>query len=79
MSITTIEIKKNANENNASVIRRFMRRVQESGILPKVKGNRYSERSPSKLTQKKSALKKMKRRKETERLKKLGKYVERGR
>ena len=72
-----IEIKKNANENNANTLRRFTRRVQESGILQKVKSKRYNQRTSSKLATKNAALKKMARRKEIEKLKKLGKIIER--
>lgn len=79
MSNINIEIKKNTNENNASVLRRFTRRMQESGIVQRVKGNRYSERPKSKLAQKKSALKRLNRRAELEVLQKLGKVVERRR
>ncbi|MCE9549354.1 hypothetical protein K8Q98_03100 [Candidatus Nomurabacteria bacterium] len=73
MAKTVIEVKKNPNENNTSVLRRFSRRIQESNIIPKVKGSRYNERKESKLKVKKSALKRMNRRKEIEKLKKLGK------
>ena len=73
MAKTVIEIKKNPNENNASVLRRFSRKVQESNIIQKVKGSRYSERKESKLKMKKSALTRMVRRKENEKLRKLGK------
>ncbi len=73
MAKTVIEVKKNPNENNASVLRRFSRRIQESGIVRKIKGSRYSMRKESKLKIKKSALKKMERRKEIEKLRKLGK------
>lgn len=73
MAKTIIEIKKNPNENNASVLRRFSRRIQESGVIQKVKGSRYSERQESKLKAKKSALKRLGRRKEIEKLRKLGK------
>jgi ribosomal protein S21 len=73
MAKTVIEIKKNPNENNASVLRRFSRRIQESGIIRKVKGARYNLREESKLKAKKSALKRMARRAEIEHLKKLGK------
>lgn len=72
-----IEIKKNPNENNANTLRRFTRRVQESGILQKVKSKRYNQRVSSKLAQKNAALKKIAKRKEIERLKKLGKMIER--
>ncbi|MFH1201144.1 MAG: hypothetical protein V1484_02365 [bacterium] len=75
MARTVIEVRKNPNENNASVLRRFSRRIQESGIIRKVKGSRYNLRKESKLKVKKSALKKLGRRKEIEKLKKLGKIV----
>jgi ribosomal protein S21 len=79
MARTVIEVKKNSNENNASVLRRFSRRVQESGIIHKVKGGRYNDRKESKLKVKKSALKRMQKRKEIEVLKKLGKISSTGR
>ena len=75
MANTVIEVKKNPNENNSSILRRFSRRIQESGIIRKVKGARYNLREESKLKVKKSALKRMARRKEIEHLKKLGKMV----
>ena len=75
MAKTVIEVKKNPNENNAGVLRRFSRRIQESGIIRKVKGSRYNLRKESKLKIKKSALKKLERRKEIEKLKKLGKVI----
>ena len=49
MAKTIIEVNKNPNENNASVLRRFSRRIQESSIIQKVKNNRYNERKESKL------------------------------
>ena len=73
MAKTIIEVRKNPNENNASVLRRFSRRIQESSIIQKVKGNRYNERKESKLKVKKSALKRIVRRREIEKLRKLGK------
>ena len=73
MAKTVIEIKKNSNENNSGVLRRFSRRVQESGIIQKVKNSRYNERKESKLKIKKSALKRMVKRQEIEKLRKLGK------
>ena len=75
MANTVIEIRKNLNENNGSVLRRFSRRIQESGIIRKVKGARYNLRKESKLKTKNSALKRMSRRLEIEKLKKLGKMV----
>ena len=77
MAKAVIEVRKNPNENNASVLRRFSRRIQESGIIRKVKNSRYNERKESKLKVKKSALKRMERRIQIERLKKLGKMITR--
>lgn len=73
---TNIEVSKNLNENNISLIRRFSRRVLEAGILPRVKGARYSVRPKSKLSKKRRALKSIARRAEIEKLKKLGKMPE---
>ncbi len=73
MAKTVIEVKKNPNENNSSILRRFSRKIQESGIIRKVKGARYNLREESKLKAKKSALKRMARRKEIEQMKKMGK------
>ena len=75
MAKTVIEVKKNPNENNSSILRRFSRKIQESGIIHKVKGARYNERSESKLKVKKAALKRIVRRAETEKLRKLGKIA----
>lgn len=75
MANTVIEVKKNPNENNSSILRRFSRRMQESGIIRKVKGARYNLRKESKLKVKNSALKRMGRRREIEKLKKLGKMA----
>lgn len=73
MTKVVIEVNRNLSENNAGVLRRFSRKVQESNIIQKVKGSRYNKRKESKLTVKKSALKKLGRRKEIEKLRKLGK------
>ena len=73
MAKVVIEVKKNQNENNASVLRRFSRKVQESSIIPKVKNNRYNERKESKVKTKKATLKRILRRAEIEKLRKLGK------
>lgn len=73
MSAYQVEVKRNTNENNASVLRRFSRKVQDTHIIQKVKGGRYAERKPSKLVVKNGAIRRIKRKAEYERLKKLGK------
>jgi len=71
--ITVIEVKKNANESNMNLIRRFTRKVQESGIIRKVKSKRYNERVESKVKTKKATLKRIANQKNQEKLFKLGK------
>ena len=73
MSTVNAEVKKNNNENAISLIRRFTKRVQSSGVLPRVRSIRWSQRKPSHFKMKKSALVVLAMRKEYERLKKLGK------
>ena len=73
MAKTVVEIQKNPNENNMSVLRRFSRKVQESSVIQKVKSGRYNKRKDSKLKVKQGTLKYLKKRKENEKLRKLGK------
>ncbi len=73
MAKTIIVVHKNPNENNTSVLRRFTRKIQESGIIYKVKKNRYNERKESKLKVKRATLKRLIKRKNTEKMRKLGK------
>lgn len=73
MSAYQVEVKKNNNENNASLLRRFSRKIQDTNIVRKVKSSRYAERQPSKLVVKNNALRRLKRKAEYDRLKKLGK------
>ena len=70
---TTVEVQKNTNETPISLIRRFSRRVKSSNTLQKVRGNRFFLRKNSSLKTKARALNRMAKRKEYERLKKLGK------
>lgn len=74
-----VEVTKNNNENTLGILRRFTRRVQESGVLPRVRSIRYSSRvlSPYKVKMKK--LTSLKRRAEVKELIKMGKMVEKKR
>jgi ribosomal protein S21 len=71
-----VEVTKNANENNLGIIKRFTKKVQGSGILPKVRSKRYSERNMSFYNTKKRALTALKRREERDELIKMGKITE---
>jgi hypothetical protein len=75
MSTVNAEVKKNNNENAISLIRRFTKRVQGSGVIPRVRSLRWSQRKPSTFKVKKSALVVLERRAEYQKLDKLGKLV----
>lgn len=68
-----VEVTKKNNESNASIIKRFTRRVQGSGVLPRVRSIRYDERQPSDYTKKKARLKSLDNKKKFEHLFKMGK------
>ncbi len=68
-----VEVNKNAGENALSVIRRFTRKVQGSGIIPRVRSPRSSTRVQSKFKIKQKTLKVLKRREIMAELVKLGK------
>lgn len=74
--MVNIEVVRGANENNLSVLRRFTKRVQGSGILPRVRGNRYTQRTPSKNTRKAKTVAFLKKKEVTAELVKLGKISE---
>lgn len=71
-----VEVTKTGTENVLSTIRKFTRRVQGTGLIKSVRKNRYYARDVSKSVQKKSALKRIKRRDEFQQLLKEGKVVE---
>ncbi len=68
-----VEVDKTANESNASVIRRFTKRVQGAGILTRVRKIRYHKRGISEFTKKKFVLKSIARKAVIDELVKLGK------
>jgi ribosomal protein S21 len=70
------EVVKNNNENNLNLIRRFTKKVQGSGVLPRVRSIRYATRKQSEYVKKKKTLKVLKRRAEVDELIKMGKMVE---
>jgi len=76
ISTVNVEVTKNGNENNVNLIRRFTKRVQGAGILPRVRSIRYSTRKQSEYVKKKKTLKLLKRREEVAELIKLGKMNE---
>ena len=69
-----IEVKKKEKETSENLIRRFSRRVQQSGVLMRVRKTRFRAEDKSKQEKRDEALYKIKIRKEIDKLKKMGKF-----
>ncbi len=76
MTATQVKVEKNNNENTTSLIRRFTKKVQGSGLVQKVRSIRFRSRPSSTLKTKREALKRIENIKNRERLVKLGKLPE---
>jgi len=70
-----VEVSKNGTENNLSLLRRFTKRVQGAGVLPRLRGKRYASRKASDYVRKKKTLKKLARQAEVKELIKMGKMT----
>ena len=70
------EVQKSGAESALSVIRKFSRRVQGTGLIQTVRKRRYYEREKSKTVSKKRALKRIKRQENYRELIKEGKTTE---
>ena len=68
-----IEVKRKEGEHNTSILRRFTRKVQGSGILPRVRGIRYESRPETKFRRKKKTVKALRFAENLEKQIKLGK------
>lgn len=77
MSITNVKVEKNNSEPAASTLRRFQKRVQESGVLPRVRSIRYASRPLSDVKVKRAKLKKIGNSLKYAKLKRLGVQIER--
>ena len=72
-----VEVEKNNQESTANLIRRFTKRVQGSGIIPRMRKNRYFKRAKSPAVTRMARLKKLSNKAEYEKKLKLGKIQER--
>ena len=68
-----VQVDKNQNESSANVIRRFTKRVQGSGIIRRMRDNRYFSRNKSSNVRKGLRLKKLVKKEKYEEMYKLGK------
>ena len=71
-----IEVKKRERETAQSLLRRFSKRVQQSGILIRARRNRFYVPLLTKRQKKLNALRRQKIQKEKEKLYKLGKLTD---
>lgn len=74
-----LEVKKKEHESLDSLLRRFHRKVQQSGLIEQAKKIRYYERPKSKTRKRESAIRRTEIRQERDVLRKLGKLEERSR
>jgi len=68
-----VEVKKKENETAGSILRRFTKKVQNSGVLPRVRGLRYSGRPVTKFRKNKERVQAIKFKENIEEQIKLGK------
>ena len=69
----SLEVKRKERENSQNLVRRFRKRVQQSGILRRARKTRFRHREKSKNMEKKAALRRGEMKVEYEKLKKIGK------
>lgn len=70
-----VEITRNNNENAASVLRRFVKKVRGAGFLQQVRNGRYYTRTASKLRRKNSKLVSIERSNKFKEMEKLGQGI----
>ena len=72
MNHVAIEVKKKIGETTRSLLRRFSRRIQQSGVLIRARKSRFREKERSKAERRNSALRRVKIVGEKEKLRKMG-------
>ena len=73
--IAMVYVKKKNHETTPAMLRRFTRMVQQSGVLMQARKNSRFAKLPNKVAKKRNALRRITRRKERERMAKLGRLV----
>lgn len=71
-----VEVKKRDNESSESLVRRFTKRVQQSGVLIRAKKRRFFEPAPNKREVRSDALRRQHIQDQRELLRKMGKLEE---
>lgn len=68
-----LEIKKRPRETSLALVHRFTKCLQQSGILLRARKTRFREREKSQQMKKRAAIRRNEKKKEYQKLKKLGK------
>lgn len=71
-----VQVTKNEKESSANVIRRFTKRLQNAGIVRRVRNQRYFEREKSNNVRRLARLKKLAKKETYERDLKLGRVID---
>lgn len=71
-----IEVKRKDNESVGSLLRRFSKKIQQSGLLLQARSSRFQEKEKSRTERRKSALRRNEIVAQKERDRKLGKLEE---
>ena len=71
-----VEVRKKEKETSESLIKRFTRQLQSSGVLPKARKRRFYAKKKTRRILREEALYRDKVKKEADRLKKMGKFDE---
>lgn len=72
----SIKISRHAKETSQNLVRRFSKRVRQSGILLRARKGQFRKKAKSRQMKKRAALRREELKKEYEKLKKLGKIKE---
>ena len=67
-----VEVRKKEGESMSGMMYRFTKKIQQSGVLREAKKRRFHQRGTSRLKRKLSALHKASKKKEMEKMRKLG-------
>jgi c-di-GMP-related signal transduction protein len=70
-----MKIQKQLRETSQSLVYRFTKAVQKSGVLVEARKRRFTKRTKSENMQRRAALVKVEKKKEFEKAKKLGKTI----
>jgi len=68
-----LEVRRQSRETSQALIRRFTKRIQQSGILIRVRKGRFKTREKSRDLKREAALRREEMKKAFEKLKKIGK------